>query len=95
MKRIYMIACGLLALFLLVFGCISLFDKDLIFSDAEQRTLATFPGVTFTGVMNGSFFRNLEEYYADTVPGREAMAEGKSIVHDLFDFSDVIPEETK
>ena len=95
MKKIYNVFCGLLALILLVFGCISLFDKDLTFSETEQRALKPFPSVSVSGLLKGTFFRNLEEYLADTFPGRETMAEGKGIVHELFDFSHVLTEETE
>ena len=89
MKRIYMIACGLLALFLLVFGCISLFDKDVAASELEQRELKSFPKITVSGILSGSFARELDAYFADTFPGREKLLEQDGIVSVFFDFGDL------
>jgi hypothetical protein len=73
MKQFYNILCGLLVLILLVTGMISFFDKDTAFSQIENRDLKTFPSITFSGLMDGSFFADLTAYYADTFPGREGM----------------------
>jgi hypothetical protein len=95
MNRIYHIFCGLLILLLLVAGCISLFDRDATVSEIQQRELKTFPKFTVAGFLNGSFLEDLEMYYADTFPGREALLKGDRIVTGLFDFSDLTFEETE
>ena len=89
MRKIYNIVCGLLILLLLTFGSISLFDKDAKASELEQRELKSFPKVTFSGLLSGSFAEELENYYADTFPGREKLLERDGIVSTFFDFSDL------
>lgn len=89
MGKIYHILWGLLILLLLTFGAISLFDKDARTSELEQRELKTFPKVTVSGILTGSFLEELENYYADTFPGREKLLERDGIVSNLFDFRDV------
>lgn len=42
-------------------------------SELEKRKLATFPEITFVGVWNGTFFKELDIWYSDTYPLREEM----------------------
>ena len=42
-------------------------------SELEKRKLAEFPEVTFVGVWNGTFFKELDIWYSDTYPLREEM----------------------
>lgn len=95
MGKIYQILCGLLILMLLVFGAISLFDKDASASEVEQRDLKSFPQITVSGIFSGSFAGELEAYYADTFPGREKLLERDGIVSAFFDFSDLELEVQK
>ena len=39
----------------------------------EKRKLAEFPEITFLGVWNGTFFKDLDIWYSDTYPLREEM----------------------
>ena len=39
----------------------------------EKRKLAEFPEITFLGVWNGTFFKELDIWYSDTYPLREEM----------------------
>lgn len=39
----------------------------------EKRELAEFPEITFVGVWNGTFFKELDIWYSDTYPLREQM----------------------
>lgn len=39
----------------------------------EKRKLAEFPEITFVGVWNGTFFKELDIWYSDTYPLREEM----------------------
>lgn len=73
MKKIYSGLCGTLLAVLLLVGLISGFDKDAWYSDRESRSLAEFPKITFSGLLDGGFFRELDVCYADTFPGREEM----------------------
>lgn len=96
MKRVYSIFVGLLLVVLLTLGCISLVDRDVKFSEIEQRDTKTFPKVTVSGLLNGSFFGDLAEYYGDTFPGREGMAEEGGLYDFFFGFTGQIeePKET-
>ena len=42
-------------------------------SNLEKRKLAEFPEITFVGVWNGTFFKELDIWYSDTYPLREEM----------------------
>jgi hypothetical protein len=95
MKNIYIALCGLLVLLLLVFGGISLIDRDAVSSEMEERELKTFPAFSVSGLLSGSFGRELEEYYADTFPGREGLLESDGIVSTFFDFGDLKLEEAE
>ena len=86
MKRFYMILCGLLALLLLVFGAISLFDRDADWSEIQQRELKTFPQWSVSEFLSGSFMENLQAYYAETFPGRDSLLDADGIVSTFFDF---------
>lgn len=89
MRKIYNILCGLLVLLLLIFGCISLFDQDAVASELEQRELKSFPKVSISGILSGSFAEELDTYFADTFPGREKLMEMDGIVSVFFDFGDL------
>lgn len=95
MKNIYVALCGLLVLLLLVFGGISLFDRDAVSTETEEPELKTFPAFSVSGLLSGSFGRELEEYYADTFPGREELLEGDGIVSTFFGFGDLKLEEAE
>ena len=86
MKRFYMLLCGLLALLLLVFGAISLFDRDADWSEVQQRELKTFPQWSVSEFLSGSFLENLQAYYAETFPGRDSLLDADGIVSTFFDF---------
>ena len=86
MKRFYMILCGLLALLLLIFGAISLFDRDADWSEIQQRELKTFPQWSVSEFLSGSFLDNLQAYYAETFPGRDRLLDADCIVSTFFDF---------
>lgn len=92
MNKLYNLLCGMLLIFLMIMGCISLFDKDATFSEHEQRELRTFPQVSFTALFNGEFTAQLEEYYADTFPGREGMVEKDGLYDFFFGFTGQVEE---
>ena len=95
MNRIYHVICLILVLFLLVMGCISLFDRDATVSVVQDRQLKTFPEFRFTDILKGAFLEKVEEYYSDTFPGREALLEKDGIVSKFFDFSGLRLGETE
>lgn len=86
MKRIYRILCTCLLLVMLGVGVVSLLDKDPAFSQVEDRSLKTFPKITVSGLMDGSFVEDLCAYYADTFPGREDLAEKYSQLSGFYFF---------
>jgi hypothetical protein len=53
-------------------------------SDIEKRTLTEFPKVTAAGIMDGSFFTDLETWYADTFPMRETLIRAEAKIENLF-----------
>ena len=92
MHKVYNILCGLLLAALLIIGGISLFDRDVTFSEVEDRELKTFPRISVSAIVDGSFARDLVDYYADTFPGREGMAGEKGLFDLFFGFTGV-PED--
>ena len=73
MKRIYTILSVLILSVLLLTGLISTFDVDATYSESERRKLKTAPALTFSSLLDGSFFENYAAYFADTFPGREML----------------------
>lgn len=94
MYKIYNILVGLLLAVLLIVGGISAFDRDATFSEVEDRALKTFPKFSVSAIFDGSFTRDVVDYYADTFPGREGMAAEKGLFDFFFGFTGV-PEDTK
>ena len=87
MKKIYNIFCGLLILILLSVGVVSLFDKDPTFSQTENRNLRTFPRITLSNLIDGSFTTALQEYYSDTFPGRENLMDDHKRLNAFYYYS--------
>lgn len=86
MKRIYTaLSCFLLLFFLLV-GLISTFDKDATFSEAEKRQLKTRPKLTISGLLDGNYFNQYREYFADTFPNRETLMKGNTTLNGFYYF---------
>ncbi len=93
MKKIYAGMCAVLFLVLLLVGLISGFDKDAWYSDREERSLAEFPALTISGLLDGSFWQELSVYYTDTFPGREEMLGVMEKMEGFYVFGgDGIPE---
>ena len=73
MKRIYSALSAFLMLFVLLVGLISTFDEDATFSESEKRQLKTKPKLTVSGLIDGTYFNQYREYFADTFPNRETL----------------------
>ena len=71
MSKIYTALCGLFLAVLLLTGLRSMFDFDATYSESERRKLKTTPLMTFSALVDGSFFSDYSGYFADTFPGRE------------------------
>ena len=86
MKRIYMALSGFLLLFTLLVGLISTFDKDATFSEAEKRQLKTKPKLTISGLIDGNYFNQYREYFADTFPNRETLMKSNTTLNGFYYF---------
>lgn len=92
MKRIYTIlSCVLLAALLLV-GTVSVFDRDETYSESERRKLKTTPLMTFSSLVEGSFFSDYAEYFADTFPGRESLKQTNTTLNGFYYFGGLADE---
>ncbi len=70
--RKYMKSLAICFLMLLaVFSVANLIKKDKDLSVTEKRTLATFPSLTLTNVLDGSFSSDFEDYASDQIWGRD------------------------
>ena len=86
MKRIYTALSGFLLIFLLMVGLISTFDQDATFSEAEKRQLKTKPKLTISGLLDGNYFNQYREYYADTFPNRETLMKSNTTLNGFYYF---------
>lgn len=55
-------------------------------SDIEKRDLASFPGLTASGLWDGSWFSDVGTWYSDTYPLRETLISGASKIEGLYGF---------
>jgi hypothetical protein len=73
------------AAFLLFFGFVGLLiSLRPERSVTEKRNLTEFPTLTWDGLWDGSFFSDLELWYSDTYPMREAMINAEAAVEDKY-----------
>ena len=68
-------------------GLWSMVDVDATESRIENRRLATFPDITAERFFDGSFTADLETYYSDTFPGREALLSANRVLNKFYTFS--------
>lgn len=87
MKKIYMSLCGAFLAVLLLVGLISTFDKDATYSDSERRPLKSRPKLTVSGLLDGGFFADYQDYFADTFPSREKLMESNTQLNGFYYFS--------
>ena len=86
MKRIYTALCAFMMLFVLLVGLISTFDKDATYSESERRQLKTKPKLTISGLIDGTYFANYRDYFADTFPNRETLMKGNTTLNGFYYF---------
>ena len=86
MKHIYSALCGFFLLFLLLVGLISTFDKDATYSESERRQLKTKPKLTISGLLDGNYFNQYREYFADTFPNRETLMDSNTTLNGFYYF---------
>ncbi len=53
-------------------------------SELENRTLSSFPALSFTGMLNGSWFSDVSTWYSDTFPGRESLLSAGLAFQNLY-----------
>ena len=71
MKKLYIASVIIFMLPIVFFSLFSIFDSDRIFSDSENRELATCPDFTLESFTSGEFRSGFESYYNDQFPMRE------------------------
>ena len=86
MKRIYTALSGFLLIFALLVGLISTFDKDATYSESERRKLKTKPKLTISGLLDGNYFNQYREYFADTFPNRETLMKSNTTLNGFYYF---------
>ena len=86
MKRIYTVLCAFFLLFLMMVGLVSTFDKDATFSESERRQLKTRPKLTLSGLIDGNYFNQYREYFADTFPNRETLMKSNVTLNGFYYF---------
>ena len=74
-------ACSLIALTL---GALSLVLPKKTVSEVEKRELAKKPAFSVAALLDGSYMRDLELYYADTFPFRDGFVRMGSRIEDAF-----------
>ena len=53
-------------------------------SALENRNLAEFPKVSVSGILDGSFFEGVSEWYSDTYPLRDTWMRGNDVMKGLY-----------
>ena len=93
MRKIYTILGGLFLSILLLVGLISTFDFDATYSESERRKLKTTPLMTFSALLDGSFFSDYAAYFADTFPGRELLMADNRSMNGFYYFGGLADED--
>lgn len=87
MKKLYAVLLSLLLVAVAAVGVYSLVDVDATESKIENRALAKKPAFTLAGLLDGSYISQLETYYADTFPGRDALLSANKQLNGFYHFS--------
>lgn len=87
MKKLYTVLLALLVGAAALVGLWSLVDKDATESQRENRRLASKPAFSFSALLDGSYVAELETYYSDTFPGREALLDANGVLNKFYIFS--------
>lgn len=93
MKRIYTALSVFLLLFMLLVGLVSTFDKDATFSESEKRQLKTKPKLTISGLLDGNYYIQYREYYADTFPNRDTLLKSNTTLNGFYYFGGLSSED--
>lgn len=93
MKLRYLISIIIFIAIIAFFSIYSLFDKDNIFTEAENRELATMPKFSAQGYVDASFMGNFETYYNDQFPFRDKFISLSKLYNKLFFPNALISED--
>lgn len=91
MNQIYRAFCAVLLAVLVVVMLISFFDPVPTHSPLENRALAQRPALSLEGLLDGSFFREYQLFFADTFPGRERLLDDFASLDPIFELSETEP----
>lgn len=80
-KRVNVIACALT--FMAIAVCLIILKRPEI-SEIENRALAKWPNFSFADYFSGKYTSDIENYYNDTVPGRETFKNLTASIRSLF-----------
>ena len=86
MNKLYKIFSLLLLAALFTVGLFSICDTDATYSESERRKLKTAPALTLSSLLDGSFFSDFTDYYADTFPGRESLMDVNRSLNGFYYF---------
>ena len=86
MNKLYKIFSLLLLAALFAVGLFSICDTDATYSESERRKLKTAPTLTLSSLLDGSFFSDFTDYYADTFPGRESLMDVNRSLNGFYYF---------
>ena len=87
MKKLYTVLLALVLGAAALIGMWSLVDVDATESVRENRRLAEKPKMTLSALLDGSYVSELETYYSDTFPGREALLSANGVLNQFYTFS--------
>ena len=91
MNQIYRAFCNVLLAVLLLVMILSFFDKEPVRSELENRDLKQKPSLTIEGILDGSYFREYQLYFADTFPNRENMLDDYAIFDPNYELQESVP----
>lgn len=72
-KRNSLLTIGLVCAVLLVLGVADLWNSDRVYSEAENRVLASRPVFSWESLFTGEYGDAYEEYMSDQFVGRDQM----------------------
>ena len=83
-KRNSLLTVGLICAVLLVLGVADLWNGDRVYSEAENRVLASHPVFSWESLFSGGYGEDYEEYMSDQFVGRDKWVGIKTRADILF-----------
>ena len=83
-KRNSLLTIGLICAVLLVLGVADLWNSDRVYSEAENRVLASHPVFSWNSLLTGDYEEDYEEYMSDQFVGRDKWVGLKTRADILF-----------